>query len=391
MKIRSVESIALRYQLPQPMADALNWFDSRAAVLVRIHTNEGLTGIGESAYFGGPMSTTQHIVEEELAPLLVGQSPLDIEKLWSRMYHRSMQHGRHGAVISAMGGIDIALWDLLGKINEAPVYRLLGAFRNVLPTYASGGFYYEGQSASDLAEELESYVRRGFRAVKFKVGRNPDVPMNPLRVIEDRAFAFHTPEEDLERVAEVRKKLGTDIQIMVDANSGWDVATTLRMLPALERAEVAWLEEPLFPEDTRGSARIQAASSIPIAGYETIQGRFGYRDLLVSGAVGIVQPDATWSGGITECRRIASLASAFNLPCAPHSFGSSVALHANAHLLASLPNGLVLEIDQTPNPLRDQLTYETITIDAQGSVSLSGKPGLGITLDENVVDQYRVG
>jgi D-galactarolactone cycloisomerase len=227
--------------------------------------------------------------------------------------------------------------------------------------------------------------------VKMKVGRNPDVALNPLRGAFDDAFCHVTVREDIERVQAVRDRIGPDTGLMVDANSGWNANVALRALPLLEEADVAWLEEPLFPEDVAGNVRLTRAGSVPIAGYETIQARFGYRDLVAAGGVDIVQPDATWTGGITESRRIAALASCHNLGCAPHVFGSAVGLAANAHLFASMPNGVVFELDQTPNALRDELLTAPIDIDAEGMVTVPAGPGLGIELDGDTVARHTEG
>jgi L-alanine-DL-glutamate epimerase-like enolase superfamily enzyme len=388
MRITRVWTTRLRYRREVPMADALNDIPERRAVLVFVETDEGLVGIGESAYFGGPPQVTQAIIEQELAGLIVGQPALEVERLWHRMFHRSMQHGRRGAVVAAMGGVDIALWDLLGKATDQPVHRLLGTFRTRFPAYASGGFYLPGNPLDALVEEMRSHVSRGFRAVKMKVGRNPEIAMNPLSTMFDGDVGGLTVEEDLARVRAVREAIGPDCRLMVDANSGWNVNVALRALPELAELGVEWLEEPLFAEDVAGNARLVDTGLVPIAGYEVLQGRYAFRDFLAAGAVDIVQPDATWSGGITECRRIAALASAQHKACAPHVFGSAVGLAANAHLLASLPNGLVLELDQTPNALRDELVTTPMTLDADGTVALPDGPGLGITLDEDAVARY---
>lgn len=390
MKIVGVDTILLRYKLSEPMADALNGFDSRSAVLVSVRTDEGITGVGEAAYFGGPPEVTVAIVERELAPLVMDQEPFDIERLWHRMYYRTYQHGRHGALMAAISGIDIALWDILGKAHNLPIHRLLGTYRTRLPTYASGGFYRHNQSPEDIANEMEEYTGRRFRAVKMKVGRNPDVPLSPLRIIDDHRFALYSSKDDIKRLEAVRTRLAEDVDLMVDANSGWDLGTALAMLPVLEEFKVRWLEEPLFPEDVSGSAELVRQRRVPIAGYETIAGRYGYRDLISVRAIDIAQPDATWSGGITESRRIAALASCHNIPCAPHSFGSAIALAANTHLLASLSNGLILEVDQTPNALRDELVFEPMAIDSEGMVTVSDRPGLGVDLNEDAIARYRV-
>jgi L-alanine-DL-glutamate epimerase-like enolase superfamily enzyme len=389
MIITSVTTTSLRYRRETPMADALNFIPERQSLLVHVHTDEGLTGVGESAYFGGPIDSTRTVIEAELTPLLIGEDATAVERIWSKMFHRSMQHGRRGLLLAAMSGIDIALWDIKGKLLNAPIYELLGTYRTCLPAYASGGFYMSGQSPEVLADEAQSYIERGFKGVKIKVGRSPSVPLNPLALIDD-GFCFHTFSEDMERVRAVRDRIGSEFQLMVDANSGWDVGTALRALRILSELNVTWLEEPLFPEDVAGSARLVEAGLVPIAGYETVQSRFGFADLVNGRAVDIVQPDVTWSGGITECRRIAAFASCHNLACVPHSFGSAIALAANAHLLASLPNGLILEVDQTPNALRDELLEQTLRVKPDGHITVPSGPGLGVQLNEDTIARYRI-
>lgn len=389
MKITSIDTVVLQFGLDEPMADALNRFNTRSAVLVMVRTDEGIVGIGEAAYFGGPPQITAEIVKRELAPLIIENNPFDIERLWHRMYHRSYQHGRHGAIMAAISGIDIALWDILGKAHDMPVHRLLGTYRTKLPTYASGGFYKQGQLPEDVASEMEEYVRRGFRAVKMKVGRNPEIPLSPLQTVDDEAFALYSKEEDIKRLEAARGRLADSIDLMVDANSGWDLSTGLAMLPFLQELGVRWLEEPLFPEDIRGSAELVRQRRVSIAGYETVAGRFAYRELLAMQAIDIAQPDATWCGGITEARRIAALASSYHIPCAPHSFGSAVALAANAHLLASLSNGLILEIDQTPNALRDELLIDPPRVDVDGMFAVSDRPGLGVSVNDEAIARYQ--
>jgi len=389
MKITRVTTTSLRYRREKPMADALNFIPERQSLLVHVDTDEGIAGVGEAACFGGPIDSTRTVIESELAPLVIGEEATAIERIWSKMFHRSMQHGRRGVLLAAMSGIDIALWDIKGKALHVPIYEVLGTYQTCLPAYASGGFYMDGQSPEALADEAQSYVESGFQGVKIKVGRNPSVPLNPLKVIGD-GFCFHTFNQDMDRVRSVRDRIGSGVQLMVDANSGWNVGTALRALRILSELDVTWLEEPLFPEDVTGSARLVSSGLVPIAGYETVQSRFGFADLVKAGAVDIVQPDVTWSGGITECRRIAALASCHNLACAPHSFGSAIALAANAHLLASLPNGLILEVDQTPNALRDDLLEQPIRPNPDGTVTVPSGPGLGVRLNEDTIARYRV-
>ncbi len=390
MRITAVRAVKLAFRRSFPMADALNFIPARHAVLVFVDTDLGITGIGEAAPFGGPSATTAAVVENELGPLIHGEDPLEIERLFARMYNTTTQHGRRGVLLAAMSGIDIALWDLLGKVADQPVHRLIGTYQTRLPTYASTGFYHAQQTPEVLAEEVAEQVGAGFNAVKIKVGRNPSVPLSPLLAVRESEFCAHDFEQDAARVRAVRDRVGPGVELMVDANSGWDVNTALRMLPILAELDVTWLEEPISVEDIEGNARLVDAGAVRIAGYETAQGRYDFRDLIGAGAIDVVQPDVTWSGGISESRRIAALAQCHHLPVAPHVFGSAVGLMANAHLLAALPNGMVLEFDRTSNGLRDELLVKPVDIDPDGQFSLPDGPGLGFELDMEAVDRFRV-
>jgi L-alanine-DL-glutamate epimerase-like enolase superfamily enzyme len=203
-------------------------------------------------------------------------------------------------------------------------------------------------------------------------------------------IAVASLEEDVRRVHAVREAIGPDVQLIVDANNAWTASTALTMMRDLERDRIYWLEEPVATDDVAGSALVAHNLDVPVAGYETEVGVYGFRDLIAAGAVDIVQPDATWSGGITECRRIAALAAAYRLPCIPHVFSSGVSLVANLHFVASIPNGLLLEFDRNPNPLRENLFTEPIEIDVRGYVALPERPGLGVTLNMGTVERYRV-
>src|SRR5919202_548883 len=390
MTITDVPAIALPTPLAQPMADAIHYIPSRLALLVQVHTDEGITGLGEAAAYGGPLSVAGTIVRDELRPLALGEDPFRVEWLWQKMYACSHQHGRRGAVLMAMSGIDIALWDIIGQAMRTPLYRLLGAYRDEVRAYASGGFYAEGKGPAELAREMTGYAAAGFTHVKMKVGRNPEAMLNPLPDMPEPGFATCSLEEDIRRVHAVREALGPDVRLMIDANNAWTPSTALTMMRELERDNIYWFEEPVNTDDVGGSALVAHNLAVPVAGYETEVGVYGFRDLITAGAVDIVQPDVIWSGGITECRRIAALAAAYRLPCIPHVFSSAVSLVANLHFIASLPNGVLLEFDRTPNPLRTELFEEPIEIDKRGRVALPQRPGLGVTLNMRTVEKYRV-
>ena len=391
MKITDVRTIPLSYRCEQPYMSAAGVQIARNALVVEVETDSGLVGIGEAGSAGGPLASTQVVVEQELKPLLLGEDPLLVERLWQKMFQRSRQHGRRGIVLHAISGIDIALWDVVGKVAKLPLYRLFGAYRERVEAYASGGFYQEGKDIAALAEEAGRYRAQGYRGMKMKLGRNPSTQSNLREMLAQHDRCVVSLDEDLARVEAVRKALGREAKLMVDINCAWSPALAIRMGQAMEPYQLYWIEEPVATDDIRGSAEVARALGTAIAGYETEMGLFGFRELVAQRAVDILQPDIAWAGGFSECRRIAAFAQGYNLMVAPHAFSSAIALVASMHLLASIPNGLVLEFDQNPHALREQLLKEPIAIDQEGCVRLPERPGLGVELDPGAVERYRVG
>ena len=338
---------------------AQNYFATRSAVIVKVLTDEGLIGIGESACFGGPPQSTKFLIENELKGIVVGEDATNIEYLWQKMFCRTRQHGRGGIVFAAMSGIDIALWDLLGKEANMPVYKLLGGYADRLTPYASSGFYSHGKNTKEIVEEVRSYFELGFKYAKIKVGRNPDVFLSPLPHMAYANECVYSLEEDLERVAaccKVAAQYGA--KMMVDANNSYNTYTAIQMGKKFQQMGVFWLEEPLHLDNIEGSRELAAALDMPVAGYESEIGFYRFRELIERKAVDIVQPDVIWSGGITECRKIAHFAEAHNLPVNPHVFASGVSLAANMHFLAAVGNAGILEMDRNVYPLRDELLTE---------------------------------
>jgi L-alanine-DL-glutamate epimerase-like enolase superfamily enzyme len=389
MRITDVRTYMLSY-ICRPLMSGIEHSDRRNLLLVEIETDSGITGIGESASHGGPLISTKTIVDRELKPYLIGEDPLCIERLWDKMYRRSFFHGRRGIVISAMSGIDVALWDILGKASKLPLYRLLGGYREKVRAYASMGYYQTDKGLEELSSEAAQCVNRGFSAVKIKIGRNSYAAVGTSEPSVYERSDLCVDDNDIERVAAVRTAIGHDVDLLVDANCAWKPHVAIRMARKLEQFDIYWLEEPVVPDDVEGSAMVAAAIDIPIAGYETEYTRFGYKELVSRRAVDIVQPDVIWTGGITESKRIAALASCYNIQCVPETFASAIALYANLHFIASIPNGELLEFDQTPNPLRDELVVEPLCIDKEGYVHLPEKPGLGLELDWDVVRLYQL-
>ncbi len=389
MHIADIRTIPLSYTCAVPYGSAAGMQTRRNALVVEIETDNGLVGIGEAGSAGGPLSSTQVVVEQELKPLLVGEDPLLIEHLWQKMFQRTRQHGRRGIVMHAISGIDIALWDIAGKVAQLPLYRLFGAYRNTVEAYASGGFYQQGKDIAALSEEAERARAQGYRAMKMKIGRNPSTQTNLRQMLEHHDQCVVSLEEDLARVAAVRQALGPEAKLMVDINCAWSPALAIQMGQAMAPYNLYWIEEPVATDDLRGSAEVARALGTAIAGYETEVGLYGFRELISQGAVDIIQPDIAWAGGFSECRRIAALAQAHNIMVAPHAFSSALTLVASMHLLASLPNGLILEFDQNPHALREELLKEPITADQDGFVTLPERPGLGVELDPVALERYR--
>ncbi len=390
MRIRDVRTIPVEYPLPQPVFDANYILATKPALLVEVETEDGLVGLGEAAHFGGPLRSTRTVIEGELREHLLGEDPREIERLWAQMHQRAYKHARGGLLIAAMSGIDIALWDLRGKLCGQPLWRLLGGYRRRVPAYASGGFYAEGKGIRELCDEMRAYCQHGFRAVKMKVGRNSDIEGSPLRAMAHRGVCEVSLAEDLARVRAVREAIGPDIRLMVDANGAWDVPTAIKMGRALEPSDIYWYEEPVCPDDIAGSAAVADKVAIPVAGYETCTyGKGGFRDYIAARAVHFVQPDVAWCGGLSEGLKIAHLAQTWNLPLAPHIHGSAVAVAAGVHLLGAVANGSLAEMVFPAHPLMADLVREPLRVDRTGHIELSDRPGLGLELDPRVVAKYR--
>ena len=316
MKIKDIRTIALSCKVDPPYASASGVQSRRGGLLVEIETDSGITGIGEAGLGGGATAT---VIEKDLKPLLIGEDPLMIEGLWQKMFVRTRQYGRRGVVMHGISGIDIALWDIAGKVAGLPVYKLLGACRDRVEAYASGGFYQEGKSVSDLAGEAEGYRARGFKGMKMKIGRNPSTQTHLRQLIGNTSFCETDPSEDLERIAAVRQALGPQAKLMVDVNCAWSSDFAIQMGHEMERYKLYWIEEPVATDDIDGSAKVAAALTTPIAGYETELGLYAFRELISRNAVDIVQLDLAWTGGFSEGRRIAAYAGAHHRMVAPHA------------------------------------------------------------------------
>lgn len=345
--------------------------DPVTVVIVRVTTDDGTYGLGGIALGSEAMA---QVVENILGPLVIGGSPFDVELLWEKMYRSTINIGRKGMVVEAISGIDIALWDIMGKATKQPVYNLLGGrTRSRLKAYASS--LYAMKKPETLAEIASGYVKDGYTAMKMRFGYGP---------LDGRPGMA----KNIELVKTIRDAIGYDIDLMADAYMGWTAQYAVDMLRKLEPFELTWVEEPVIPDDIEGYARIRRESRQAIAGGEHEFTRWGFRELIERRAVDYVQLDVNRVGGLTEARKIVGMAQAFNLPVVPHAHN-----YHNLHLVMAHANMPWAEF--FPHTERDGDTFfselfhgEPVVVD--GHITLSDKPGFGVELNEEVVERYRL-
>ena len=379
MKITNVRAHVLRSQLPQPFAFSQGWVSSRGATLVEVATDEGITGWGEALCQGlQPPEIARSAIEHALKHLVIGQDPLQPEVLWHRMYHHTRDYGQKGAVIGAISGIDIALWDITGKVRREPIAKLLGGmFRTRVQAYATGFYRVEGEGeARRLAQEAEGHMAKGFRALKIKLG---------FGVADD--------------VAVMKEIWGAakNQEVMIDTNHAYSVAEAIRLGRALEDMgwRLRWYEEPVVQEDLDGYAEVRRALATPIAGGENEYTLFGFKEVFTRRALDIAQPDICIAGGFTGCRHIVALAHAHGVQVNPHVWASAVGQAASLQLIAAIPianhalfaNDILLEFDTSSHPFREHLTDAPLR-QREGWVDIPQKPGLGIEVDRKIIEKY---
>lgn len=385
MTIAKVEAFWLRCPIPQPKQHRSDYglltdFDM---TLVVVTTEDGRQGFGEAKAAVGSSGVCASIVtcvENELAPILVGRDARNINELWERMYNGVRDHyalargrvfpilGNRGLTVAAMSGVDMALWDLLGKNLGTPVVRLLGgAMRPTMPAYASGGW----ADTDGIGEQLQSYVDKGFRAVKMRVG------------VMDETVA-----NSVSRVRAAREALGPDIKVMTDAHGTFSVPEAKQFCRGVEDCNLYWFEEPITPDNKRGTAEVRASTSIPIAAGESEFTRFNVRELIGHRAVDVLQPDAAIIGGITEARRVAALAATYQLELAPHCWGSAFSFMAGVSLAFASPAAAIIEFSSGGNPMMYDLVHENI-VAPDGQLRAPTEPGLGLSVNWDFVNEYK--
>ena len=385
MRIRDVDAIWLHCPIPDDQQHVSDFgrISSFDMALVTITTDDGLIGVGEAKASVGSAAVCASLVtciKEELRPMLLGQDPREINKLWERMYNGPRDHyalnrgrafpvlGRRGLTIAAMSGVDMALWDLNGKMLGCSVVRLLGgACREAMPAYASGGWADE----ANIGAQLLSYTARGFGGVKMRVGvMDGDV------------------NTSIARVRAARAALGPKIKLMADAHGTFSVPEAKRFADGVADCDLYWFEEPVNADDRIGMAEVRSRAQMPIAAGESEFTRFDFRDLIQHRAVDVLQPDLAICGGITEGRRIAALADAHQLALAPHLWGSCVSFMAGLHLAFASPSAIILEYSLGANPLLRELPEEQIMV-REGHIEAPTAPGLGVTLRPEFINRHR--
>ena len=339
-------------------------------LIVKLHTDAGITGYGEGS--GGAADLFRKGFQE----LVLGEDPFLVGKIWERMF--SVTYGRESAqrgwpqssVIAAMAVVDAALWDIMSKAAGLPLYKLLGAYRHTVPVYVTGGYYREGKGIPELVQEIRGYVDQGFNAVKLKVGG---------------ISGGFTVEDDYLRVQAVRQAVGPRVRIMLDVNQGWDLATAIQASNRMYDLDITWLEEPLhWYDDVDALKRLKMNTRIPLASGEGEITRWGARRLMETGAIDVMQFDCHAHAGITEWRKIAGMASMCHIRMAPHHEPQ-----VHGHLLASSPNGYILE--SFSNPDRDPFWFEIYDRKPKIENSvlyLDDTPGLGVEFNAAAIAKY---
>lgn len=361
MKITRITTEAFRWPRHKPISNGLHTYTHSGLGLVKIETDEGITGIGLGSEGAIAEATIRH-----LTPMLIGEDPIDVERLWHKMWVPKLI-GRRGMTTRAISAIDIGLWDIRAKVAGMPLYKMLGGFRDRVPTYIAGGYYEEGKGLRELADEMIVNVEMGARAIKMKIGGV-------------------SIREDVERVKTVREAVGPDVKVLVDANCAYRYYEAIRIAKRIEEFDVYWFEEPVGADDYEGHRKLAEATSIPIATGENEYTRYGFRDLIAHNSAAILNADAKILGGVTEFMKVAALAQAHDLDIAPHG---SQDIHV--HLVAAISNGLILEFYRdSVDPMWGKMYHHTLRVNDDGTVSPPDVPGIGVDPNYEALEPFRV-
>ncbi|MDH3660376.1 MAG: mandelate racemase/muconate lactonizing enzyme family protein [Alphaproteobacteria bacterium] len=385
MKITKVTSHVLQYDLPEELGYSQQYYAKRTAHLVEVETDEGVTGWGECFGPGNIAIANKTIVERVIQPLVVGDDPLDRDVIWHKVYNLTRDSGQKGMPLQALSGVDIALWDIAGKVAGLPLHKLIGgAHRSSVPVYGYGMMLRRETTASMVArfkDEAAAIKGMGFQATKMKIGVGP--------------------KDDVKLAEAVRHGVGDDFRFMADANHAYTTKDAFYVGRALGELGAYWFEEPVAPEDLDGYRELRAGLDVNISGGEAEFNRWGWRALLEARGLDIAQPEVCALGGISEYLRVLALCHAHFTPVINHVWGSAIAVATNLQLLAAMPpipGGLhpwepLLEFDTTDNKFRDKLLTEPLDIQGQvarnqGRVHVPTGPGLGVEPDRKVIERF---
>jgi len=386
MKIAEIRSHVLQCDMPEELGYSQQYYAKRTAHLVEVITDEGIVGWGECFGPGNIAIANKTIVERVIQPMVLGMDPLDRDVIWHNVYNLLRDHGQKGMPIQSLSGVDIALWDIAGKVAGLPIHKLIGgAHRTEVAAYGYG-MMLKRESVEDhvarFTDEAAAIIDMGFHATKMKTGLGP--------------------KEDVRLCEAVAKGVG-DARFMVDANHCYTTSDAFYVGRALEELGAYWFEEPVAPEDLDGYRELRAGLTVNISGGEAEFTRWGWRQILENRGLDIAQPEVCALGGITEYLRVLALCHSHFTPVINHVWGSAIAVATNLQLLAAmppLPGGLhpwepMLEFDTTENRFRDELLTEPLDIQGQvklngGNVAIPDAPGIGVTPDLEFIEKYEI-
>lgn len=363
-KVAKVEVFLVSQPIKAGLSDATRKVENIGYTIVHLTTDQGLTGFGVTYNEVGG-DATKVLIDRNIAPRIIGRDPFETEVIWFDLMQYLRGVGRKGLMYCALSAVDIALWDLKGKIIGMPLYRLLGGNQTSVPVYASGGWTSYGDE--QLVEEMLGFIRQGYSMIKFKVGVDGGRNLN----------------RDLVRVRKVREAVGPEVRIMLDANNCWDAATGVRFANMVKECDIEFLEEPTFADDIPGLRRFKQGTDMPLATGEHEYTKYGCRDLILSGAADIIQLDFTRAGGYTEAVKVAGMCQAWNLKFAPHAME-----HMHMHLISAMQNALFLERLQLFAELTS-MTYKNCPEPKEGYIEIPNLPGLGLELNWDFINDQQ--
>lgn len=388
MKITSIKSHVLRYELERELGYSQQYYKYRTAHLVEIETDEGITGWGECFGPGNIALANKFIIEKVIQPIIKGENPINKEYIWQKVYNLLRDSGQKGMPIQALSGIDIALWDILSKKAKLPLYQLIGGkSNNQIPVYGYG-MMLQKKPVDQLVElfqkEAKEIKEKNFKAMKMKIGIGP--------------------KDDLKLVKAVREAVGDNYKLMVDANHAYNLSDALYVGRGLDEMNIYWFEEPVAPEDYEGYKELKQKLKTNIAGGEAEFTKYGWNKLIKNKCIDIAQPEVCGLGGITEYLKISALAQTNFVPIVNHVWGSALSVAVNLHLLTSMPDmpgGLfpskpMLEFDTTSkNIFVTNLSEEKFSIfdqvkNNEGFVRPLEEIGIGINPNKDFIKKYEV-